>query len=72
MSPPNTPRRRGGCPLCGAAPVAAHAPFCSRGCRDRDLLNWLGDAYRAPGPAADDSGREIAADGVDSDPDPLL
>jgi len=28
-------------------------PFCSQGCRDRDLLNWLGDGYRVPGPPAD-------------------
>jgi endogenous inhibitor of DNA gyrase (YacG/DUF329 family) len=31
----------------------SHTPFCSQGCRDRDLLNWLGDAYRVPGPLAD-------------------
>ena len=30
----------------------AHTPFCSQRCRDRDLLNWLGDAYRVPGPPA--------------------
>ena len=34
--------------------MAAHAPFCSQGCRDRDLLNWLGDNYRVPGPPAKD------------------
>lgn len=55
-------RRRGTCPLCGKPADAGHTPFCSQGCRDRDLLNWLGDAYRAPGPPADpeglDSGRE--------------
>lgn len=27
----------------------AHAPFCSQGCRDRDLLQWLGEGYRLPG-----------------------
>ena len=36
------------CPLCGRATAVAHAPFCSQGCKDRDLLNWLGEAYRAP------------------------
>ena len=41
-----------GCPLCGKPASAGHAPFCSRGCRDRDLLNWLGDSYRVPGPPA--------------------
>lgn len=39
-----------GCPLCGKPADAEHKPFCSRGCRDRDLLNWLGDSYRVPGP----------------------
>jgi uncharacterized protein len=39
--------------LCRKPAVQAHAPFCSAGCRDRDLLNWLGDAYVVPGPPAD-------------------
>jgi len=33
---------------------AAHAPFCSRGCKDRDLLQWLDDGYRIPGPPVED------------------
>jgi endogenous inhibitor of DNA gyrase (YacG/DUF329 family) len=41
------------CPLCGKPPSVEHAPFCSRGCKDRDLLKWLGEGYRIPGPAAD-------------------
>ena len=49
-------RRRKGCPLCGKPASVEHAPFCGRGCRDRDLLNWLGDSYRVPGPPADDGG----------------
>jgi len=36
------------CPLCGNAPQPAHAPFCSQGCRDRDLLKWLGEGYTVP------------------------
>ena len=36
------------CPLCSAPSAADHAPFCSRGCKDRDLLNWLGEGYRIP------------------------
>jgi endogenous inhibitor of DNA gyrase (YacG/DUF329 family) len=40
------------CPLCGKPAVAEHQPFCSRGCKDRDLLNWLGEGYRVPGPSA--------------------
>lgn len=41
------------CPLCGKASSSSHAPFCSHGCKDRDLLKWLGEGYRIPGPAAD-------------------
>ncbi len=41
------------CPLCGQPGDSVHHPFCSQGCKDRDLLNWLGDAYRVPGPPAD-------------------
>jgi uncharacterized protein len=47
-------RRRKACPLCGKPPDTEHMPFCSRGCRDRDLLNWLGDSYHVPGPPADE------------------
>ena len=46
-------RKRQACPLCGRPGAAEHSPFCSQGCRDRDLLNWLGDGYRVPGPPAD-------------------
>jgi endogenous inhibitor of DNA gyrase (YacG/DUF329 family) len=51
--------------LCGKPTSDRHAPFCSQGCRDRDLLNWLGDAYRLPGRAADDSEMQpgVAGDG---------
>ena len=64
MSPPNTPERRAKpCPLCGKPVAGAHGPFCSAGCRDRDLLNWLGESYRVPaGPA----------EGLDSDDDAAL
>jgi len=43
------------CPLCGKPSAADHAPFCGRGCKDRDLLKWLGDGYRIAGPPADDA-----------------
>jgi endogenous inhibitor of DNA gyrase (YacG/DUF329 family) len=52
MSTSSLPKSGKGCPLCGKPASAGHAPFCSRGCRDRDLLNWLGDSYRVPGPPA--------------------
>jgi endogenous inhibitor of DNA gyrase (YacG/DUF329 family) len=54
------------CPLCGKPEVTEHAPFCSRGCKDRDLLKWLGDGYRIAGPPADEqqlSGRVDSEDG---------
>ena len=41
------------CPLCGKPERPEHAPFCSAGCKDRDLLKWLGEGYRIAGPAAD-------------------
>ena len=41
------------CPLCGAPTAAAHQPFCSRGCKDRDLLQWLGEGYRIPAEPVD-------------------
>ena len=41
------------CLVCRKPMSAEHAPFCSRGCKDRDLLQWLGDGYRIPGPPAD-------------------
>jgi endogenous inhibitor of DNA gyrase (YacG/DUF329 family) len=50
--------RRQKCPLCGKPSDGAHNPFCSQGCKDRDLLNWLGDAYRVPGPPAEDIGTD--------------
>jgi len=48
--------------LCGNAVAAEFKPFCSRGCKDRDLLNWLGEGYRVPGEPADPE----ALSGVDS------
>jgi hypothetical protein len=46
--------------LCHKRANPDHAPFCSRGCKDRDLLKWLGEGYRIAGPPA-------ASDGLDSD-----
>jgi uncharacterized protein len=41
------------CPLCGEPEAPEHKPFCSKGCKDRDLLQWLGEGYRMKGPPAD-------------------
>lgn len=38
------------CPICSKPRVAEYAPFCSKPCRDRDLLQWLGEGYALPGP----------------------
>ena len=53
--PPPSPSAEPRCPLCRKPVVTAHAPFCSQGCKDRDLLNWLGDAYAVPGEPAEDT-----------------
>jgi endogenous inhibitor of DNA gyrase (YacG/DUF329 family) len=50
------------CPICTAPTVPDHAPFCSRGCKDRDLLQWLGEGYRLPGETID-------TESLDSRPD---
>ena len=36
------------CPICRKPSVPEFRPFCSRGCRDRDLVNWLDEGYRVP------------------------
>jgi hypothetical protein len=55
------------CPLCGKAIDPMHKPFCSQGCKDRDLLNWLDGGYRVPGPPADPDLPGAEQDGLDSD-----
>ena len=50
------------CPVCGKPPHALHAPFCSRGCKDRDLLQWLGEGYRIPAPKTDEEGLDSLPD----------
>ena len=58
------------CPICGKPASATHQPFCSPGCRDRDLLQWLGEGYRIPaGPASADEADSLVdhdQDGLDS------
>ncbi len=61
--------RSGACPLCRKPAAEQFAPFCSQGCRDRDLLNWLGDGYRIAGPPADP---DTLAETLDSRRDPSL
>ncbi len=56
------------CPLCRKPVTEQHKPFCSQGCKDRDLLNWLGETYRAP--VRDDE--EDRDSGLDMGGDPRL
>ncbi|MDN3645886.1 DNA gyrase inhibitor YacG [Pontixanthobacter aestiaquae] len=37
------------CPICKKPRTDEFHPFCSRGCRDRDLNQWFGDGYAVPG-----------------------
>ncbi|MHA6721322.1 DNA gyrase inhibitor YacG [Sphingomonas sp. RS6] len=53
---------RDACPICGKPGTAEFKPFCSRGCKDRDLLQWLGEGYRVPGEPVDPN----AQSGLDS------
>ena len=57
--------KRDGCPVCGKPTSPEFKPFCGRGCKDRDLLQWLGEGYRVPGEPVDPQ----AFTGVDSDRD---
>ena len=64
---PNKPDRSKSCPVCGAPEAPDYAPFCSRGCKDRDLLKWLGEGYRIPGPPSDEQDAPGRVDSEDSD-----
>lgn len=44
-----TPNPARPCAYCGKSPrVSAFTPFCSRGCQDRDLVQWLREGYVVP------------------------
>jgi endogenous inhibitor of DNA gyrase (YacG/DUF329 family) len=64
MSPKPAP-----CPVCGQPAQPATRPFCSPACRDRDLLQWLGEGYRVPGPPVDEDAQKNGNYGLDSEPD---
>lgn len=53
---------RSACPVCGKPMSAQHKPFCSQGCRDRDLIQWLSDGYRIPGLPAEADEQDSAWD----------
>ncbi len=50
------------CPLCGKPASNDARPFCSRGCKDRDLINWLDGRYAVAGSEDDHSGLDSEAD----------
>lgn len=52
------------CPICDKESVAEFTPFCSKGCRGRDMLQWLNEGYRIPAHPEED--------GLDSDDNPSL
>ena len=59
--------KRDGCPICGRANELEFKPFCSRGCKDRDLLQWLGEGYRVPGEPVDPNTQTGLDTGRDAD-----
>jgi endogenous inhibitor of DNA gyrase (YacG/DUF329 family) len=62
--------KKDSCPICGKPPSMTHKPFCSQGCRDRDLLQWLGEGYRIPAGPAERDESDSVPDGLDSRRDP--
>ncbi|EQB02419.1 hypothetical protein FHS51_002284 [Sphingobium wenxiniae] len=57
------------CPICGQPSHAETRPFCGERCRDRDLLQWLGEGYRVPGARSPEADEKSGDYGVDSNPD---
>ncbi len=58
MSNPPDPVAARPCAYCRKSPrVPAFAPFCSRGCQDRDLVKWMREGYVV---AATDNADELS------------
>lgn len=36
------------CPLCKNETVEVYRPFCSKICKDEDLIHWANGTYRIP------------------------
>jgi uncharacterized protein len=51
------------CPLCKKPTAHAFRPFCSKGCKDRDLLSWFDESYRVPARVDDDDEADSIATG---------
>lgn len=59
------PNKGSACPICGQPAVPDRRPFCSSACRDRDLLQWLGEGYGVPGEPVDEAAEKSSENGVD-------
>ena len=55
-------RKGAGCPICRKPMVTEFRPFCSRGCRDRDLIGWLSEDYRVAGRSTDEDELQQSSD----------
>jgi endogenous inhibitor of DNA gyrase (YacG/DUF329 family) len=66
---PEPSSKSGACPVCRQPTLPATKPFCSAACRDRDLLQWLGEGYRVPGAPVDEDAQKNGNYGLDSEPD---
>src|SRR3546814_14375256 len=55
------------CPVCGRTQAPEFRPFCSKGFRDRDLLNWLGEGSNVTGPAVPKASEKRDENGEDYD-----
>jgi endogenous inhibitor of DNA gyrase (YacG/DUF329 family) len=54
------------CPACGIETSYAdniNRPFCSKECKNRDLLNWTDETYKISSTNNDDSADEINNNG---------
>lgn len=36
------------CPICQQPMIEKFNPFCSKTCKNRDLLAWMNESYRVP------------------------
>lgn len=62
--PNNTPKpKTRDCALCGKPVAQEFRPFCSRGCRDRDLNAWFDEDYRIPVRSGGEEGDDPSAPG---------
>ena len=51
------------CPICGRPAEPGLRPFCSRRCRDQDLLHWLSGRYAVPAVETEEGGAENDQEG---------